>query len=307
AWASFPCQDLSLAGGRAGLDGERSGTFWAFWRIIQCLAAEGKAPRAIVLENVCGVLTSNGGKDFMGICDTLNEGGYRIGALVIDSVDFLPHSRPRLFFVAVRKTEPLPRSLVREAPHGKWHTRPLIRAFERLPEQLKRSWVWWSMPSPEGGRNELIDLIEANPPTNLWHSAEVTRGLLEMMSPGNRAKVATVQEAGSNAIGCVYRRTRQENGAKVQRAEVRFDGVAGCLRTPSGGSSRQILIIVESREISSRLISPRETARLMGLPDTYTLPESYSDAYHLSGDGVAVPVVRHLAQSILEPLLTPND
>jgi DNA (cytosine-5)-methyltransferase 1 len=51
------------------------------------------------------------------------------------------------------------------------------------------------------------------------------------------------------------------------------------------------------------LLSPREAARLMGLPDDYMLPQNYNEAYHLAGDGVAVPVVRFLAEHILEPLL----
>src|SRR4051794_5515769 len=54
AWASFPCQDLSLAGGQVGLRGARSGTFWLFWKLMLALAAEDRAPTVIVLENVCG-------------------------------------------------------------------------------------------------------------------------------------------------------------------------------------------------------------------------------------------------------------
>lgn len=103
-------------------------------------------------------------------------------------------------------------------------------------------------------------------------------------------------------VGTVYRRTRTENGMKVQRAEVRFDDIAGCLRTPGGGSSRQILLVVEGDRIRSRLISPRETARLMGLADSYVLPRSYSAACHLTGDGVVAPVVRHLARHLFEPI-----
>src|SRR5271166_1483848 len=68
AWSSPPCQDVSLAGDRAGLGGARSGAFWPFWRLMQGLRAEGRAPRLIVIENVCGLLTSHGGKDFDGIC-----------------------------------------------------------------------------------------------------------------------------------------------------------------------------------------------------------------------------------------------
>jgi DNA (cytosine-5)-methyltransferase 1 len=96
---------------------------------------------------------------------------------------------------------------------------------------------------------------------------------------------------------------RDEIGLKVQRAEVRFDDVAGCLRTPAGGSSRQLILVVEGPSVRARLISSRETARLMGLPDDYKLPGTYNEAYHLTGDGVVVPVVRHLATHIFEPIL----
>jgi DNA (cytosine-5)-methyltransferase 1 len=64
AWASFPCQDLSLAGKGAGLKGQRSGTFWPFWNLIRELRAEGRRPNTVVLENVCGALTSHKGEDF---------------------------------------------------------------------------------------------------------------------------------------------------------------------------------------------------------------------------------------------------
>ena len=106
-------------------------------------------------------------------------------------------------------------------------------------------------------------------------------------------------------VGAIYKRTRKdENGFKVQRAEIRFDDVAGCLRTPAGGSSRQLIMVVDGAKVKSRLISSRETARLMGLPDEYELPENYNEAYHLTGDGVVVPVVRYLAAHIFEPILT---
>jgi DNA (cytosine-5)-methyltransferase 1 len=105
-------------------------------------------------------------------------------------------------------------------------------------------------------------------------------------------------------VGGIYRRTRtDDDGVKAQRAEIRFDDVAGCLRTPAGGSSRQSIMIVQGGMVRSRLLSPREAARLMGLPEDYVLPENYNEAYHLAGDGVAVPVVRFLATHILEPII----
>ena len=129
-----------------------------------------------------------------------------------------------------------------------------------------------------------------------------------MMSPINVAKVNAAKRAGHRVVGGVYKRTRiDENGVKVQRAEVRFDDISGCLRTPAGGSSRQVIVVIDGDTIRSRLISARETARLMGLPDEYKLPRNYNEAYHLTGDGVAVPVVRHIAHYILEPLLQLNE
>lgn len=62
AWASFPCQDLSLAGYGNGLKGDRSGTFWSFWKLMESLASEQRPPRVIVLENVYGAITSHKGK-----------------------------------------------------------------------------------------------------------------------------------------------------------------------------------------------------------------------------------------------------
>ena len=124
------------------------------------------------------------------------------------------------------------------------------------------------------------------------------------MPPLNRQKVAQAIQSGRRTVGAVYRRTRpDEHGVKRQRAEVRFDDIAGCLRTPAGGSSRQTILVVEGKTVRSRLLSPREAARLMGLSDDFRLPARYNDAYHVCGDGVCVPVVRHLATKLLEPLL----
>jgi DNA (cytosine-5)-methyltransferase 1 len=71
--------------------------------------------------------------------------------------------------------------------------------------------------------------------------------------------------------------------------------------------SRQTIVIVEGDRVRSRLLSPREAARLMGLPDDHQLPANYNDAYGLMGDGVALPAVRFLAEHILGPLAARVD
>lgn len=308
AWGSFPCQDLSLAGGGAGLRGDRSGTFWPFWNLMTGLIQEDRAPRIIVLENVCGTLTSHDGKDFATICGVFERAGYSVGAIVVDAALFVPQSRPRLFIIGVRGDVDLPDELTREDPMVPWHSRALIKAYENLPSKTKRAWLWWRLPQPPKRKLNFSDLIEESPDKAEWFTAEKTQQLLDMMSPVNQAKVLKAQRQKRKIVGAVYKRTRpNELGRKVQRAEVRFDDISGCLRTPAGGSSRQVIIIVEGKSVKARLISSRETARLMGLPDEYILPINYNEAYHLTGDGVVVPVVRYLAANIFEPALTISE
>lgn len=290
AWASSPCQDFSLAGARAGLSGGRSGAFYGFWSLMKALDGEGRAPRLIVIENVLGMLTSRQGGDFTALCAALAGAGYRFGALEIDASLYLPQSRPRVFVLASR--EPVGGF---EGP-SPFHTPAIRAAHGRLPPDLKTGWVWWRMAAPARRNTTLADLLQPDDQVR-WRSSEETRRLLAQMDDRNLMKVRNL--SGERAVGAVFRRTR----GGVQRAEVRFDGLAGCLRTPGGGSSRQLILVVEPGRVRSRWLTAREGARLMGLGDDYRLPASESAALKIVGDGVAVPVVRHLAAALLEPML----
>lgn len=294
AWASSPCQDFSLAGARAGLTGGRSSAFFGFWRLMEALDDEGRAPRLIVIENVTGLLTSHDGADFAALGAALAQRGYRFGALEIDAASVLPQSRPRVFVVAARDVPP---GLTGASP---FHTRAVQAAHARLPEALGAHWVWWRLAAPPSRNTDLAALLEPDADV-AWHTPRQTARLLALMGPLHRARLEGRTE---RSVGAVFRRTRVEDGRRVQRAEVRFDGLAGCLRTPRGGSSRQAIVVVEDGRVRSRLLSPREAARLMGLPDSYRLPPTATAALHVAGDGVAAPVVRWLAAELLEPLLT---
>lgn len=302
AWASFPCQDLSLAGNGAGLNGERSGAFWGFLKLIRELRAQGRKPSMIVIENVYGTLTSHEGKDFEAIAKSIAGEGYNFGAIVMDAVQFVPQSRPRVFIICIDENFAIPEDVICERASPSWHPDKVICAYNALPKKVKNKWKWWRMPEPNQALTTLNEIIEAEPQGVKWHTEKETQQLLSMMTPLNRQKVIAAQQSGQVQVGAIYKRTREG----IQRAEVRFDGVAGCLRTPSGGSSRQTIMVVEGPIIRTRLISPREAARLMGLPETYVLPSKYNDAYHLVGDGVVVPVVSHINQNILLPVINAN-
>ncbi|HEX8901573.1 DNA cytosine methyltransferase [Vitreimonas sp.] len=303
AWASFPCQDLSVAGLGAGLQGQRSSAFWLFWSLLQSLQNEGRVPPIVTLENVCGTLTSHEGRDFREIVKALVKLNYRVGAIVIDAKDFVPQSRPRLFVVAVQSHISLGQYAL-DGAHGAHHSQALVRAYDMLSPGLKKHWIWWDLPAAPPRTINLIDIIEDEPSDVKWQSAAETQNILDLMAPIHLAKVAEARASGRRMVGTVYRRMRRDaHGGRYQRAEIRFDGLAGCLRTPGGGSSRQLLLFVEGDVVRSRLLSSRETARLMGLPESYVLPKRYTDAYHLTGDGVASPVVKHLSERLFLPLL----
>ena len=297
AWASFPCQDPSLAGDRGGLGAARSGTFWTFWRLMQALRVEGRAPRLIVIENVTGLLTSHEGRDFDALVSALVEGGYRVGTVTMDAALWLPQSRERVFAVAVDAALDIPDEIVAPGPETPFHPPMLVKACSR---QTAR--IWWRLPAPPSRNLTLVDIVEDTPTGVHWNSEAAAARLIGMMAPLHLAKLEEAKRAGKRTVGALFRRMRGEAGGRVQRAEIRFD-IAGCLRVPAGGSSRQTIVIVDGGKVRSRLMSPRECARLMGLDDSYRLPADVNEALGLMGDGVAVPAVRHLAEHVLEPLL----
>jgi DNA (cytosine-5)-methyltransferase 1 len=312
AWASFPCQDLSLAGSAAGLGNKdsktRSGAFWAFWKLIRNLACENRAPSLIVLENVYGAITSNHGRDFGAICSAVVHEGYSVGALVIDARLFVPQSRPRLFIIGVRQEFEIPDEMLASEVDPRWHPASMQSAVAKLPSEIKNHWFWLATKQPRQTSDSLSDIIEHEPSGVVWHAPSETQQLINKMSRKNRAKLDEMQTQGRPTYGTVYRRTRPGVGERsAVMAELRDDGIAGCLRTPGGGSSRQFLIEVNGSCVRSRLLSAREAARLMGLSDLYRLPARYNDAYHVMGDGVVVPVVRFIDEQILQPILHAND
>jgi DNA (cytosine-5)-methyltransferase 1 len=213
-----------------------------------------------------------------------------------------------VFFIAIDRSELAPTELVSNGPDPEWHPQSLVDASAGMSLSAKKAWIWWKVAALPARNTRFADLIEEEPTGVDWHSPAETDYLLSLMSPVNRAKVAAAKLSAKRTVGSVYRRMRPDtNGAKRQRAEVRFDDLAGCLRTPAGGSSRQSILVINGESVRSRLLSPREAARLMGLDDSYLLPERYNDAYHVCGDGVCVPVVRHIAETILEPILAANN
>jgi DNA (cytosine-5)-methyltransferase 1 len=306
AWASFPCQDLSIAGdglgiGKPGSNGTRSGALWPFFDLIAGLRIQERHPSVLALENVTGLLTSNSGLDFTAICRALHSLGYQFGALAIDAKHFLPQSRPRVFLLAVRGDISVPKKLIRAIPQAPWHSAGIVRAHRGFPRKILRNWRWWELGEVPAGPRTLVEAIDVSETAN-WHSKAETKRLLAMIPNTHLARVEEAKRDGGTKIGSLSLRMRPERGANVQRAEISFGATLCCLRTPRGGASRPRIIVVKGNDIRTRLLTAREAANLMGLPDDHPLPENYQHAFQLIGDGVAVPAVRLLAKRLIEPL-----
>jgi DNA (cytosine-5)-methyltransferase 1 len=282
SWASFPCQDLSLAGKSGGIQASRSGLVWEWLRVMDEMTQK---PSVLAAENVLGLVSSDGGSQYRQLHEALVERGYQAGAMVIDAVRWLPQSRPRVFVVAVPQELQIPKSLLDYSSN--WlHPSSLIKAAKGLEK-----WLWWKMPEPTPRRLTLSDIIDWEAPCMDTEAAARTISLI------SEDHLRRFMESDLKATPG-YKRTRQSR----QVLELRFDDIAGCLPTPQGGSSRQFLLLKRKKHLDIRLLTVLETARLMGAPDTYQLPGGYNEGYKAMGDAVAVPVAEYLAKHLLSKL-----
>ena len=275
SWASFPCQDLSLAGSIGGIHASRSGLVWEWLRVLDEMDNK---PKILLLENVAGLLSTNGGNNYRVLHMALVDRGYHCGAILLNASHFVPQSRPRVFIIAVHESCSIPEELVGTGPC--WlHNKAAMQLGQELP-----GWVWWHTEKPSRRMVSLKDIVEDGVPFDKDDA-------LRLVPKRHQAKLQehdTVYATG-------YRRTR--NG--TQQLELRFDGIAGCLRTPEGGSSKQYLVVKKGGETHARLLTVREAARLMGVPDSFVLPGSYNDGYKAMGDAVAAPVAQFIGERFL--------
>ncbi len=290
ATASFPCNDLSLAGGRDGLQGVNSSAFWGFTKILRGMRQ--RRPPLVLIENVPGFLTSDGGRDFEDALLALNDLGYAVDPFMLDAAWFVPQSRQRLFVVGLKMAST--EAGVLEERFFESRVRPSALA-DFIFSHPDINWKVKRLPDPPQGGWILDDVLEDLPHDSVeWWSRERAAYLLNQMSPRHRKVAEQMIAGGSWSFGTVFRRVRNDRSM----AELRTDGLAGCLRTPRGGSGRQILFKAGKGEYHVRLLTPRECARLMGA-DNFKIAAPLNQALFGFGDAVCVPVVEWIANHYL--------
>ncbi len=294
--ASFPCNDLSIAGRWEGLHGKESSSFWGLVRILRDMGE--RRPPLVMLENVVGFLMSHGGRDFEQALSALNELGYTVDAIILNATHWVPQSRPRLFVIAKRDegretrsfalaSDARPASLIgfiNDHPNIRWD----LRDLPPLPPPLAR----------------LADIIEDLPDDDPhWWNQERASYFMNQMSARHEEQARAMIAGKSYTYATAFRRVRNEKSM----AELRTDGIAGCLRTPRGGSGRQILLKAGYGKYRVRLLTARECARLQGVPDTYRIDVPLNQALFGFGDAVCVPAVEWIAENYLARLLRRSE
>lgn len=126
--ASFPCTDMSLAGKYKGLNGAQSSLVLDFLRILDEMDA--RMPRTLMIENVMGFLTANGGKDWKTVVEGIQQLGYQSAHIVVNANAFVPQSRARVFLFGHKGPIDLP-----DAPNA--------RKDLRLDRIAERDSEWW--------------------------------------------------------------------------------------------------------------------------------------------------------------------
>ncbi len=301
AHASFPCTDLSIAGSRLGIQSGESSAFWEFARILEEMqeSASTELPPLVQIENVEGLLTSNEGKDLAAILDFLNTLNYSVDMLLVDAANFVPQSRSRLFIIGAHKSffsnsnQSSDLSNISDA-------RPQ-KVLDYIRDHPQFEWRLQEIPNLPNRSSSLSDIVEV---TSEWWVRERSDYLFSQMFERHKNIVRQMMANEYWSYGTVFRRMRKRNGKKQSTAELRYDGIAGCLRTPKGGSAKQILIRAGFGRYDARLINAQESAKLMGAEDL-VLPENVSlnNALFGFGDAVCVPVVEWLVVNYFEPVL----
>jgi DNA (cytosine-5)-methyltransferase 1 len=305
AHASFPCTDLSLAGRRQGIYKGESSAFWQFARILtEMKATYGDAnPPFILLENVEGLLTSNDGQDLRAVISEMNKLGYRADLLRINAAHFVPQSRVRIFIIGVHNTLVdgfSANDLLGEYALRSTNARPKkILAYISANQDL--DWYFHRLPNLPIRTATINDVVDAK---SEWWDEERTTYLYNQLHSYHRELVDKLKDSPEYYYFPAFRRMRERDGKRQSTVEIRTDKIAGCLRTPKGGSARQILVRAGRGSIDARLISAREAAKLMGADD-FVLPDSLSlnQALFGFGDAVCVPAIQWLGENYFNSLV----
>lgn len=319
----FPCQDLSVAGKRAGLAGKRSGLFYEFMRIVEELA-----PSWVLIENVGGLLSSNGGRDMGAILGTLGQLGYGTAYRVLDAQWFgVPQRRRRVFIVGCFGDWRRAAEVLFESESLPWNPPPRRETGTRVAASLTRGSASGSGVNEPGRRREDdVNIVVGHETGQGWWKQDDVAGTLRAEGENrpsrpshNIAKSEEVTGRGTPPVPVAF----QCHGTNV--------GPMGTLRAGNGNETGGVPFLAygfhskasasqslnpsevsppldRSKEASAfiggvgvRRLTPLECVRLMGFPDDWLDGLGLSDSakYRMLGNSIVVPVAKWIAERIV--------
>jgi DNA (cytosine-5)-methyltransferase 1 len=274
----FPCQDLSVAGRRAGMDrGTRSGLFWELDRIMAEIS-----PRWVVFENVPGLLSSNGGRDLGTVVGTLADRGYGFAYRVLDAQHFgVPQRRRRIFIVG------------RLADDGRGPAAVLFDGAGGVGDSAPRPQAWTALAGRTRGR-----------PTGSGRLLAET-GIVRSLTTRQGTSGVDLTDAEAGHV-VTYRKSRRAMSADDHETWVPSDQTNTLNTFDNTGDIRATELVVEhDASTVVRRLTPVECERLQGFPDDWTRVvgrkvQSDSARYKQMGNSLAVPVVEWIARRLVQ-------
>lgn len=323
----FPCQDISVAGRRAGLAGERSGLWFEFRRVVAELR-----PRWVVIENVPGLLSSNGGRDMGAVIGALAELRYGYAWTVLDSQFFgLAQRRRRVFIVGHSGDWTAPAKVLFEPESGAGDSAPRRQTGANLARALTGSAGNGKRLDPNGEDFVIaIDARNAAETGEVAHTLQAKRDGYSLNAQPAVALAIRGREGGAAAeLGDDVSNALKGEGGNGSRAWIVFDTTqvaskdndpqlqAGDPRHPpalvelgaynwqSGGDVRHSfgkpqLQASQVPAVGVRRLTPKECTRLQGFPDDWTAGQSDTARYRMMGNAVSVPVTEWIGRRIVK-------
>ena len=313
--AGSPCQNVSIAGKRAGLYGERSGLFFTFVELIKSQKEEDK-PEWVLLENVKGLLSSGGGRDYLDYLSILDESGYDLEWQVFNSKDYgVPQNRERIYTIGHlrrkgrRKVLPLSRE-------SSSHLKQLIGGMQSY-RVYDPSGIATTLVGEGGGLGAKTGLYLIDQSLTEPKLTEEARCLTARYTAG--ATKRTAMNSGVLEVQPILTQgIKVRNGTKqgYQLAEV---GDSVDLSYPSSLTRRARVgrgiahnlscscqmgaVVWNGRVVKIRRLTPKECFRLQGFSDDLfekaKAVNSDAQLYKQAGNGVTVPVVYAIGCAIL--------
>ena len=305
----FPCQDISVAGKQLGFNGARSSLFFRVMRLVQDLEEKDR-PTYLFIENVKNLLSVNGGTDFLKLLIALDESGYDAEWQVINSADYVPQNRERVFVIghlrgrSTTKVFPIERADRENSVQIIAHR----EGFRRNMQVFSPEGITESLDTGQGGGRGHYTAMPVFCDMSKSAGIQTYDKAFCLQARYHKGVCNRRKEISGICVPVLTpdRAEKRQNGRRMKgNGEPMFtltgpDRHGVMISTPDGMAFYAIWYEKYQCYIAIRKLTPRECFRLQGWSDEYfnraELVNSDSQLYKQAGNGVTVPVIHEIAK-----------